>query len=448
MFIEKIKTPGLSHLSYIIGSKGKAAVIDPRRDCDIYLEKARANGLEITHVFETHRNEDLITGSPILASQSNAKIFHGPNPASEVKFAKTVHDNDTFEVGNLIIKAIETPGHTKDHMAYAIFDKNYEDGAVGVFTGDALFVGDVGRTDFYPDEMREMAGTLYDSLQKILSLGDQALLYPAHGAGSVCGSGMAEREFSSIGHEKKNNPKLQLSRDDFIESKINEVHYKPPYFKTMERLNLVGAPQTPRVMYPNIVSLNELKNLSVDYIIDVRDTMSFVAAHFPKSISFPSSMIPAFAGWFLNEDDKLALIADSEESLKTSCEHLWRTGFDEIVGGYTGFVPAIAHGHDFIFIPTISTKTVEERLNGKKTDWTLLDVRGEDEVAKSHIEGSKNIYIGHLNSKWNELDPNKHYTIMCGSGQRATIAAGWLQAKGFKNIDIYLGSMGAWKSTH
>ena len=134
--------------------------------------------------------------------------------------------------------------------------------------------------------------------------------------------------------------------------------------------------------------------------------------------------------------------------MKTSVEHLVRTGFDNIAGGYSGFVPAIAKGLDFESIPTISTEGVKDRLDSQKDDWILLDVRGQDEVEKSKIEGSKHIYIGHLNAKYKDLDPSKHYTVMCASGQRATVAAGWLQSKGFKNIDIYLGSMGAWKAAH
>lgn len=166
MLLEKIKTPGLAHLSYLIGSDTQAAVIDPRRDCAIYVEKARAAGLEITHIFETHRNEDLVSGAPILAQMTGAKVLHGPNPERDVVYADTARDGDCFAIGQLEIRVLETPGHTDDHLAFALFDSAYPDKAVGVFTGDALFVGDVGRTDFYPERRREVAGLLYDSLQK------------------------------------------------------------------------------------------------------------------------------------------------------------------------------------------------------------------------------------------------------------------------------------------
>ena len=259
---------------------------------------------------------------------------------------------------------------------------------------------------------------------------------------------VSDREFSTIGHEVKNNPRLQLDRDEFIEAKINETHYQPPYFKSMERLNVQGTHETPRVKFPKIMTLDDLDNAGADYIIDTRETMAFAAAHLPGSICLPHSMVPAFAGWFLDENDTLCLIADSQDKLKTVCEHLHRTGFDNILGGYTGFVPAIAKGKNFESIPVISTDDVEQRLAQDNDDWVLLDVRAKDEVENGKIDGSKHIYIGELNTKYKDLDPSKKYTTMCASGQRATVAAGWLQSKGVKNIDIYLGSMGAWKSAH
>ena len=448
MLLKKIKTPGLSHLSYLIGSKGKAAVIDPRRDCDIYLETARAEGLEITHIFETHRNEDLVSGAPILAGMTDARIFHGPNAGGEALYAATVREGDRFDIGQIAIEIIETPGHTDDHLAFALYDSEYPDGAVGVFTGDALFVGDVGRTDFYPDRKREVAGLLFDSLRKILSLGDQAIIYPAHGAGSVCGSGMAEREFSTVGHERKNNPRLQIeSREDFINVKINENHYQPPYFRLMERLNLVGGDPAPRVVRPKQLSLSELDDHPPTHLVDIRDPMAYASGHFPGSMSLPVDMIPAFAGWFIGEEDTVLLIGSDESQLATATEHLVRIALDNIVGGYTGIVPAAAAGRNMAQIPMIGTDEIARRLKDARGEWTLLDVRDADERSEASIDGSQHIYVGELNERWQELDKSRHYTLMCASGMRATVAAGWLASRGFERLDIYLGSMGAWKAS-
>ncbi len=447
MLLRKIKTPGLSHLSYLVGSGGKAAVIDPRRDCDIYLETARAEGLEITHIFETHRNEDLVSGAPILASMTGARVFHGPNAAGNVVYAKTAREGDRFEIGQLVIEVIETPGHTDDHLAFALYDSEYPDGAVGVFTGDALFVGDVGRTDFYPDRKREVAGLLFDSLDKILALGDQAIIYPAHGAGSVCGSGMAEREFSTVGHERKNNPRLQIAdRDVFIEAKISENHYQPPYFRLMERLNLEGGEPAPRVLKPRNLSLSELDDCSATHWIDVREPMAYASGHFPGSMNLPVGMIPAFAGWFVGEKDSILLIGSDEGQLASATEHLVRIALDNILGGYSGVVPAAAAGQSMEQIPMIATEEVRTRLDERRADWTLLDVRDADERSEASIDGSQHIYAGELNERWQELDKARAYTLMCASGMRATVAAGWLASRGFQKLDIYLGSMGAWKA--
>lgn len=448
MLLEKIKTPGLSHLSYLVGSGGKAAVIDPRRDCECYVEMARAEGLEITHIFETHRNEDLVSGAPILKELTGARVLHGPNPAGAIKYADTAREGEEFEIGQLRIKVLETPGHTDDHLAFVLHDAAYPDGPVGVFTGDALFVGDVGRTDFYPDRKREVAGLLFDSLQKILGLGDQVILYPAHGAGSVCGSGMAEREFSTLGHERLNNTRLQFeTKEAFIDFKVEENHYQPPYFRLMERLNLEGGDAAPRVMRPQRLSLSELEAVEVDHLIDVREPLAFASGHLPGSMNLPVGMISAFAGWFIGESEKIALIASDEDQLEAAMTHLVRIALDTVVGGYVGVVPAAAQGRTLRTIPMIGTDEVAQRLAKEDESWTLLDVRDADERAQSAIEGSRHIYVGELHTRYRDLDRSERYTLMCASGMRATVAAGWLASRGFENLDVYLGSMGAWSAS-
>ncbi len=449
MLLEKIKTPGLSHLSYIVGSGGKAAVIDPRRDCECYVEMARAEGLEITHIFETHRNEDLVSGAPILKELTGARVIHGPNADGTVEYAEIAHEGDAFEIGQAMIEVLETPGHTDDHLAFVLYDTAYPDGPVGVFTGDALFVGDVGRTDFYPDRKREVAGLLYDSLEEILALGDQVILYPAHGAGSVCGSGMAEREFSTLGHERANNPRLQFeSRDAFIDFKVDENHYQPPYFRLMERLNLQGGSAAPRVMRPRRLSLSQLGDIEVDHLVDVREPLAFASGHLPGSMNLPVGMISAFAGWFIGEGESVALIASDEDQLEAAMTHLVRIALDNIAGGYVGVVPAAAQGKSMRTIPMIGTDEVERRLASDEAGWTLLDVRDADERAQGAIDGSRHIYVGELNEQYRDLDPSQHFTLMCASGMRATVAAGWLASRGFENLDVFLGSMGAWKAAH
>lgn len=447
MFVQKIKSDGLAHLSYLVGDGAEACVIDPRRDCDVYIRHARERGAQITHIIETHRNEDLVSGAPILSQQTGAKVYHGPNADGEVVYATTTKEGDEFQLGNMCLRILETPGHTYDSISIAIYDQELEKGAVGVFTGDALFIGDVGRTDFYPEQAEKVAGLLYDSLQKILKLGDQTILYPAHGAGSVCGNDMANREFSTIGHERENNSKLKIkSREEFIKKKLEEHHYIPQYFSLMEHLNLVGGSEIDKVLMPKPFAPGRFKPDLADWLLDVRSVTSFGGAHVPGSISMPQDMISAFAGYFLNESDSIFLISDDSDQAEQAARQLARMGFDNLVGRLDGLVGLSTTGAKIEGLTFVDAECVRKRVNSSKDNWLLLDVRSKDEFEQGHINGAMHQYVGHIKSCLGELDADKEYTVMCGSGARATIAASILQANKFKNVDVFLGSMGAWRA--
>jgi hydroxyacylglutathione hydrolase len=447
MFIEKIRSEGLAHLSWMIGGDGEAAVIDPRRDCDIYSEIAAEHGCRITHVFETHRNEDLLSGARILADRTGARVLHGPNAAGDVVYAETTTDGDEYDIGDVRIRVLETPGHTDDSLSFAYFDPEFGDEAVGVFTGDALFVGDVGRTDFYPDRRREVAGLLYDSLQKLLALGDQAVIHPAHGAGSVCGDAMADREVSTIGYERLNNPRLQIAdREAFIDAKVDEHHRQPPYFKQMEAGNLEGAAPADRPLQP--VALDEGRfdeAIAGRVVLDLRSASAWLGAHLPASLAIPEGMVASFAGWFLAPDDELLLVAENARQAERAARSLARIGYDRICGYLVPSLPAwAAAGQDFGHVSVIDAGEVERRLGQDDADWTLLDVRDDDEVEAGRIPGSVNAYVGELPERLRALERDRRYTVMCGSGSRATIAASLLLRHGFEHVDLFLGSFAAW----
>ena len=448
MFIEKIKTEGLAQLSYVIGSGGQAAIVDPRRDCGIYIEIANQRGCRITHILETHRNEDLISGAPILKKQTGAIVCHGPRAAGKVVYAETVVEGDEFMLGSIRLRVLETPGHTDDSVSYVVYDTNSGDDAVAVFTGDALFVGDVGRTDFYPDRAREVAGLLYDSLGKLLDLGDQAVILPAHGAGSVCGSGMADRELSTIGYERSNNPRLGFdSRERFIDFKVDEHHEQPPYFRSMEKLNLEGATPVAEPLTPVPLAIDRLAGLADDAVfIDVRSASAYLGAHVPGSIALPTGMIAAFAGWLLDPEDELVLIAEDATQAEKAARHLARIGYDR-VHGYLGpsLVEWAAKGESFGTLPVVDAASVRERLQSEADGWVLLDVREGEEVETVRIPGSRHVYVGRLPAAIDELAAGNSYTVMCGSGARATIAASLLLRAGVRQVDLFLGSMGAWQ---
>ena len=243
MIFERIKSEGLAHNSYLIGSGGIAAVIDPRRDCQVYADLARQRGLRITYIFETHRNEDYVIGSLELSHVTGAEIYHCPG--LEWKYGNELRDGQEFRFGSLRLTALHTPGHTDESMSYVLVDAASGPASVVVFTGDALFAGDVGRTDLYGAEQTpRLAATLYDSLfNRILPLGDGTMLCPAHGAGSVCGMNISNRDESTLGIERVQNPLLQIKdRDAFVRYKVAEKPERPYYFSRMEKMNLEGPP--------------------------------------------------------------------------------------------------------------------------------------------------------------------------------------------------------------
>tara|TARA_R110000823_G_scaffold27609_8_gene80357 strand:+ start:15292 stop:16659 length:1368 start_codon:yes stop_codon:yes gene_type:complete len=450
MFIEKVKSEGLAHLSYVVGSAGHAAVVDPRRDCEIYIDIAASKGCEITHIFETHRNEDLVSGASALAEITGAKVYHGPDAAGEIVYASTVREDEVFTLGKAQFRVLQTPGHTDDSISLALYDTDFCDGAIAVFTGDALFVGDVGRTDFYPHRAHEVAGLLYDSLRKILSLGDQAIVYPAHGAGSVCGSGMADRDISTLGHERRNNPRLRIeNRESFIEQKIAEVHHTPPYFKHMEALNLRGAPafQSPPAQAP--LTLEKFKVLQQEsVVIDVRSASAFLGAHIHNSLALPVEMISSFAGWFVEPHQEIVLIAEDADHAALATRYLARIGCDKVQGFLApSLVAWAAGGEAFGTLPVVDAATVKSRLASRPEKWELLDVRDEHEFGQASIAGARQLYVGEIQAGSNALQKEAFYTVMCGSGARATVAASVLLRAGIPTIDIFLGSMGAWKSS-
>lgn len=450
MFIEQIKSEGLAHLSYVLGSEGCAAVIDPRRDCDIYREIATDRDCTITHIFETHRNEDLLSGAAILASETNARVYHGPNAAGDVSYAETARAGDRFEVGSMEVKVLETPGHTDDSLSFAVVDKATGDDVIAVFTGDALFVGDVGRTDFYPDRAREVAGLLYDSLRKLTELGDQALVYPAHGAGSVCGSQMADRDFSTLGYEKRNNPRLRIDdREAFIEAKLREHHEMPPYFRHMEKLNLSGASPIEHSLVPRPLTAHAFKKVADgSVLVDVRSTSAFLGSHLPGSLALSVELLSSFAGWLLRPEDSLVLVAEDAEQAHSAARLLARIGYDQVRGFLAPSLPAwAAAGEAFAGLPVIDAEEVHRRLQESRPEWALLDVRSEAEVSELRIPAAHHVYVGELATRLDELDPNKQYTVMCASGARATIAASVLLRAGWSQVDLFLGSIGAWRSS-
>ncbi|HCU37225.1 MAG TPA: MBL fold metallo-hydrolase [Armatimonadetes bacterium] len=449
LFIERIKSPGIAHISYLVGDGTRAAVIDPRRDCGIYAELARRQGARITHIFETHRNEDYVIGSVELAAMTGAEILHGKQ--LDFAYGTPVGTGDAFDLGSARLSVLHTPGHTFESISIALADRSFSPEPVAVFTGDALFIGDVGRTDFFPGREDEVAGLLHQSIfETLLPLGDHVLLYPAHGAGSVCGAHLASREFSTLGYERLHNVVLKhTEQEDFVAFKRAEHHYKPPYFTRMEQYNLSGPPPLSGIAIPGPMSADEFASRMAAgmVVLDVRGPEAFGGAHIPGSVSMPLDHVPVYAGWLVPYDVPIGLVIDSLDQVTTAREHLLRIGYDTVSAYlHRGMTQWEVGGREFEGLPQVYIGEVKRRLDAGE-EFLVLDVRSAGEFAAGHLRGALNIYLGDLPQRLGDLPRDMTITTFCGSGARASIAASILKQNGFGRVENCLGSMAACRST-
>ncbi|MBI0583318.1 MAG: MBL fold metallo-hydrolase [Methanomassiliicoccus sp.] len=445
MLLKKIKAEGLAHLSYLVGSDGKAAVIDPRRDCGIYLDIADEENLRITHILETHRNEDYVTGSRELASLTGAEVLHGP---MDIGYGRTVNDGEAVDLGQATLRALWTPGHTPESTSYVLHDRSAGGQAVGVFTGDTLFVGEVGRTDLLGKERTaELASNLYDSLhRRLLPLGDEVIIYPAHGAGSHCGGSISDREESTIGLEVANNSALRFgTREEFVAMKLGEELERPYYFRRMEDINLVGAPLLGHLPRPAALSSGEFAAAAKGAImLDVRPPAAFSGGHVPQSISIPLEVLPNYVGWMLDYGRPVLLITDGQEASDAAVRTLVRTGYDDIAGRLGDGVEGWAKtGHNVGAFPSVAPRELHDRISGGE-DLFVLDVRTSKEWKEGRVEGSTHIFVGHLAACMDRVPRGRTVAVLCSSGVRGSIGASILHNAGYDVLNVLGGTTG-WK---
>jgi hydroxyacylglutathione hydrolase len=448
MLFEKIVSEGLSHNSYFIGAGGRAAVIDPRRDCDIYLQLARTNNLTITHIFETHRNEDYVIGSQELRARCGAEIYHGAHLA--FAYGKQVREGDRFLLGSLELLVLETPGHTEESISIVLYDREISDRPYMVFCGDTLFSGDIARTDFFGQERRaEMAAKIYDSIsKKILPLGDGVIVCPAHGAGSVCGSDIADHPFTTVGYEKETNRELVKGRESFIAQRSAESPYTPPYFRQMEKYNLGGAPilhRLPDLRELSVAEVNQFRKSGCQ-IVDIRLPTAFGGGHIPGSISIWRAGLPSFIGWFLDYEKPVVIVDDSNLDLDPVLCHFIRQGYDTIAGVLAGGFPVWTKAaQDIGTIRTCSVSQLKERL--EKENPFILDVRDiKNWRAIGHIRGAYQIYVGELPHHLDEIPKNEPVVVYCDAGFKGSLAASILAINQYHDVTNVLGGMTAWKN--
>ena len=446
VLFERIVAEGLAHQSYLIGSGTDAAVIDPRRDCEIYCEIARKNGLTIRHIFETHRNEDYVVGSLELQERCGAEIWHGAGlPFS---YGKPVHEGNRCTVGSLEIEVLETPGHTEESITLMVRDREVSGEPYLVFCGDTLFAGDIARTDFYGQERKgEMAGKIYDSIVgKILALGDGVIVCPAHGAGSICGGEIADHPFSTVGYERQTNSLIRMGREAFIAMRAAESPYTPPYFRQMEQINRVGASPLPRDMFPKFLTIAEVtayRNAGCQ-IVDIRTPAGFSAGHIGGSVSIWRNGLSSFTGWFLDYEKPIVIVDDFNLGLELVARQFVRLGYDNLAGVLAGGFPSWTKaGEEFATLPTCSVHQLKERL--KTESPFLLDVRDiKNWRARGHIIGAHHIYVGELMGRIREIPENIPVVVYCDAGFKGSLAASILARNTYRAVTNVLGGMTAW----
>ena len=449
MKIQTIRSEGLAALSYYISSDGDAMIIDPRRDAAIYYRIARAHDEKIRYIFETHRNEDLVTGSLELQSKiPESEIVH--SCATHFGFGDhSIDDGETFAVGRMRIACINTPGHTDDSMCYAVSDTSSGPEPIILFTGDTLFVNEVGRTDLVDIKKHsEMSNKLFTSLtEKILPLDDGIIIHPAHGAGSVCGGEISDREFSTLGYEKKHNPWLSMSQDDFIEAKLKQRLTLSPYFKRCENLNTDGPPLLKSFEEIPELELNEFRDLletSNHQVIDIRPSLVYLENHIPRTISLSLSNMGLLAGWALNSEYSQSFILEQKKDLEMAWSYLVRVGLDNIIGYVDGiFSRWSSEGLEFESISSINPDELKNRIS--EDSIRIIDVRESYEFETEHISKSQNLPLTTIGSKTEYGISNQPLAVICPSGFRSTTAASILRKAGYNDICVVSNGLKAWK---
>ena len=450
MYFEQFYLGCLAHASYMLGSEGEAAVVDPQRDVEIYLKAADEQGLKIKHIFETHLHADFVSGHMELAARTGATIYIGAEAGATFPHV-ALREGSEVGFGKVRIAALETPGHTSEGMCLVVIDEEKSMDPWAVLTGDTLFIGDVGRPDlsrtFTP---QQLAGMLYDSLHsKLLKLGDQVMVYPAHGAGSLCGRNMRSERSSTIGTERLTNHALQIkSRDEFIRQLTENLPTRPEYFLQDAQINRAGAPTLAALPELSPITTPELKQLLTEgvFVLDVRPNSEFAAAHVPGSINIAlSGQFASWAGAIMGLSARPVLIADTEEQYAEARMRLARVGIEDSRGFLQGGIAAWRQaGFALAEIPQATAQEVAHRLRGDRLQ--VLDVRREGEWLAGHIDGAQWFPLDNFKRSAPEIDPSLPLAVHCQSGYRSMIACSLLRRAGIENVINVTGGFDAWRN--
>jgi glyoxylase-like metal-dependent hydrolase (beta-lactamase superfamily II)/rhodanese-related sulfurtransferase len=436
----------IAHSSYILAGKNSCAVIDPQRDVDIYIKEARSQGVDITHILQTHLHADFVSGHMDLAQKTGAKIYVAKSAQCTFDHV-ALSEGDTIELEDMVFKVLETPGHTPEHLSYVVIDKSRSDSPIGVFVGDTLFVGDVGRPDLFPDIAQELAGQLYHSLHdKLLQLPDYVEVYPAHGAGSLCGRAMGAKWTSTIGYERKFNTALQIQdKSAFIKSLTENMPPAPDHFSRCSDINRHGPARLAELPIVEELSVNQFNERMSDpamVVLDTRSYHAYAGQHIPGAWHLDlNGNFPTFAGWVLPTDKDVLLVADDYGKALEAITWARRVGVDRIVGYLDGGMVAWAvAGLKTRSVDLLSAENLHDMITGNG-DFVLLDVRAPLEYEDNHIKGAINIPVSDLRTRYNELNKDKTTVLICSSGNRSSLGVSILEQHGFNDVYNIAGGM-------
>jgi hydroxyacylglutathione hydrolase len=453
MYIEQLYTSCLAEAAYYIESDGESAIIDPLRDTDPYIALASKRNSKIKYVFETHFHADFVSGHIDLARQAGATIVYGPTAETNYQ-THVAKDGEIFTIGKIRIKVLHTPGHTLESTCFLLIDENGKEHAV--FTGDTLFVGDVGRPDLAIKSdltIHDLAGMMYDSLNaKIKPLNDEVIVYPGHGAGSSCGKNIGKETFSTIGQQKKMNYAMQpMSKEEFVKAVTTGLTEAPRYFSLDASLNKQGYPDIEVVLNKNT------KALSVDefesqinkgaLVLDVRIPDDFEKGFIPGAVNIGlNGQYAPWVGALLDANIPLILVTD-EGKEKEAVLRLARVGYENVNGFLKGGITAwLNPGKKTDTVHSISANELAARLNSDP-QLNVLDVRKPGEVETGMIDGAQHICLSRLQQELHTLDQSQHYFIHCAGGYRSMMAASLMKQKGFDKVTNILGGMNKIKET-
>ncbi len=449
MYFEQFYLTCLAHASYMLGSGGEAAVIDPQRDVDIYLKAAQEQNLKIRHIFETHLHADFVSGHKELAAKTGAQIYIGARAGAQFPHVPLT---DGFEVsfGFARVRAIETPGHTPESMCFAVIDEEKSIQPWAVLTGDTLFIGDVGRPDLSRTHTSEqLAALLYQSLhQKLMTLPDATLVYPAHGAGSLCGRSMRAERSSTIAIERLTNYALQIrTQEEFVRQLTANLPARPEYFLEDAEINRSGAGALTELPPLTPITPNDLqKLLDADAnVLDVRPTDEFAAGHVPGSVNIAlSGQFASWAGGILGIHSRPVLVAASDAQVEEARVRLARVGIEEVRGYLVGGIKAWEQsGHPILRTPQLSVAELEQRI--RKGGIDVLDVRRAGEWQAAHIANAQHHALDTFPRGLPTFD-SRPVAVHCKSGYRSMIACSLMERAGYRNLSNVVGGFDAWEA--